>query len=315
MTCLNTLNRPSEAPVAADLLTKEESNGDAAGSESTLATARSSHRRRLKSPVRMSNTKIQPATEQELNKVKSISSLSTSSTPAKKDKKSSSIHRKNEACLVRSTDTSQNPSSSRKNPLTRNNNRIKVKAQRNEPSGPKKLVSFKKLDLEGPAIRHIEPLKSLHKRDIGRRWVSSKEFRNIQIMASQHLDCRTPESADFSSRGLERLTEEGMNRFLQIRREALMAVLHQQRQCPAVAPQRAELIASAYRSESSDAQERAHHRGQLDSLAVQNDLKADRSALLETVRQEHRRSMMEQTNGESKRKGLLLQRLILSFRA
>lgn len=309
---VGTPHRPHGGPVAADLFIKEES---------TLAAARSSHRHNLLSPGRLSNKQIQPITET-LNKTKLVYSPSTSSSssPTKNNqitlisrRNPSSLHHKKEASN-RSSDSSPTVRSSRKNRPTRNNNGVQGQPQRNEASRPRKSVSFKKLDLEGPSIRHIEPRKSLHKRDIGRRWVSSKEFRNIHVMAAQHLNCQTPESTNFSARGLERLTEEGMGRFLQTRRDALFAVLQQQQQCPPVAPQREELIASAYRCETSDAQQRAQQRGQLDALAVQNYLKDDRSAVLERVRQEQRRSMTDLTNGESKRKGLLLQRLISSFR-
>ena len=319
---VGTPHRPPGGAVAADLYIKDESDCEAAGSEasSLAAVGRSSHRHNLRSPGRLSNKQIQPTAET-LNKTKLIYPPSMSSSPTKNNqivltsrRKPSSFHQNNEESNRASDNSLTARSSSRKNRPTRNNNGVQGQPQRHEASGPRKSVSFKKLDLEGPSIRHIEPLKSLHKRDIGRRWVSSKEFRNIHVMAAQHLDCQTPESTNFSARGLERLTAEGMDRFLQTRREALFAVLQQQHQCPPVAPQREELIASAYRSETSDAQQRAHQRGQLDALAVQNYLKDDRSAVLERVRQEHRRSMTDLTNGESKSKGLLLQRLISSFR-
>jgi len=173
-------------------------------------------------------------------------------------------------------------------------------------------VSFNKLDTQGPDVLHIEHLKTIPRREISKRWISGKEFRNNQVEAAQHLECKTRESSDFSYRGLERLTEDGMNKFLRTRREALIAVLQQQHICPDHVREKEELIASAYRSESVDAQDRAQHRGRLDAQEVSNYVTT--SSDVETVRQEQERERAEQAESEAKGKRRVIKKLLSSFR-
>jgi len=136
------------------------------------------------------------------------------------------------------------------------------------PSAPKRAVSFEQLDKEGPKIVPIEHVKSIPRKEITKRWVSSKEFRTNQVEASAHLEKQTAESEGFSARGLERLTEDGTIKFLKARREGLMAVLQQQRACPKHIRQKDELIAAAYRYETKEAGSKAALRAELDAQEV-----------------------------------------------
>lgn len=136
----------------------------------------------------------------------------------------------------------------------------------------RKSVSFRKLDLEGPTILPIEHVTSLPKREIKQRWITVREFRSIQYMAAAHIEFQTPESSDFSARGLERLTGLGMLQFLEARKGGLCAVLQQQYLCPKHIKKKDELIAAAYQEKTKEYRKKAAEKAVLDAKEIQEYL-------------------------------------------
>lgn len=306
MLSVSSPTRSIEGPGVANLFMKEESidfDSCDAGIEFAKSAKQNSFRSK-QSPVRLSSKQILPTSTEPAQPP------SEDQAPVSPQRKLST--RQFAADGSRGSKSSNRSSSSRSKSSRGGNRSSKSTSKRIDPQAPKKSVSFNKLDTEGPDVRHIEHLKTLPRREIGKRWISGSEFRNNQVAATQHLECQTRESSEFSARGLERLTEDGMNNFLRTRREALIAVLQQQHICPDRVRQKEELIASAYRSGSADARERAQHRGRLDAQEVKDYVTT--SSDMETVRREQEAARAEQTESEAKRKRKVINRLLSSFR-
>lgn len=226
-------------------------------------------------PGTLANMPIQPM-EKEMSKSSSVST-SIDQTPPPGPPPPPPTKRD----VIRSSIVSQQPST-RNSSVPGSNNMTRSSPRRNPrrsqsqsepqrfvtPRAPKRAVSFEQLDKEGPSVVPIEHVKSLPRKEITKRWVSSKEFRTNQVEASAHLEKQTAESEGFSARGLERLTEDGTIKFLKARREGLMAVLQQQRACPKHVRQKDELIAAAYRYETKEAGSKAALRAELDAEEV-----------------------------------------------
>jgi len=241
--------------------------------------------------------------------------------PAKSDQAPVTPQRKtSDRSLLTTTGSSRrgsSSSSSSSSSKARHGKRsVKQRSQRIETTlEPKKTVRFDKLDLEGPTFHLIETRQSIPRRDIAKRWMSGKEFRTTQIIASQHLDVHTPESDEYSARGLERLTDDGMNAFLRVRRDALLAVLQQQSLVPQHVRQRDELIAAAYKQQGAvEAIHRAGRRASLDRHEVEAYVQQGSS--MEVVRREQGQTMLdkESSSDGAKSKRKVIKRLLSSFR-
>jgi len=144
----------------------------------------------------------------------------------------------------------------------------------------RKTVSFG----EEPTIVPIEHYKKIPKRELSKRWWSEKDFISMQhdTNACVHLMemgvTKADDDPDFTTRGLERLTEIGMTQFLEDRRDATIAVLEVQQQ---VNKQKSfrnarqtpdEIIAYAYRMETKRSQKKAEVQGQKDAKEVEDYL-------------------------------------------
>jgi hypothetical protein len=166
--------------------------------------------------------------------------------------------------------------------------------ERSKKYGSQRSVSFG--NELAQTIIPIEHLKKIPKREISKRWFSTKDFASIRcqnesVLQLMEMGCtekalatvgRIDNTDRWSTRGLERQTAKGMTQYYEQYRDAINAVLERQRECINDRKKLDEIIAYAYHCETAQAQNEAVLRGLRDAKEVR-DYVADCNT--ESVRQ------------------------------
>lgn len=157
----------------------------------------------------------------------------------------------------------------------------------------RKSVSFDEI----PMMQAIEHVKTIPKREMKRRWMSAKDFQKIQdenaatLTYLEQTKQKVPhDSQEWSTRGLERFTEQGMHQYRDNYRDAVTAVLHQQdliwRSSTSLDDEALSRIANVYRRETQLSQQEAAQ------IAAQDEQEADEylaDCTLERIRKEQQK--------------------------
>lgn len=170
-------------------------------------------------------------------------------------------------------------------------------------SGQRLLKKSVSISESEPDVHPIEHVSNISKKEAAKRWIKNDEWSGIQAenanviyLMDKGMDLNSDKTGSWTTRGLERLTEEGMIHFTEERYSALLAVLDQQdtfrrqgglkTRDPSLSLE--EFIAEAYCRETARTSEQAAKRGQLDAAEAAEyladcEIKSVRRAQLERI--------------------------------